>query len=625
MDAGHARAAVRAAFRDPTPAPQLLSDGPLTLAWAETPSRSVYTCEETVCLLEGALYELDDLRRAAGSDGPPARLLADAYRALGAGVLGLLRGDFWALLWDRSACRGILVADQLGGRSPYWTRRGGDVVFASEVPELLAALPRRPDPDPVSLAHWLMLTIAPGGATLFAGLHRLEAAHYLALGDGRSEPRRYWSPVYRPALRAPRDELVERIRETLSVSVRRRLADPSTIGVRLSGGLDSSVVAALATRASSAPLHAYSATFPLHPTVDESELIDCTVERLGLRSTRIVVREGSVLAGALSFIAAWQLPPTSPNLFFWLPLFARAGADGRRVMLDGEGGDELFGLSPYLLADRLRHGRVLSAIGLTQRIPTTGRSRSAARVWRLLRDFGLRGAVPPAAHTLRRRLRGPERYAPPWLAPGVASAWLSSEDSAFAWKRAGGPRWWSYVVEAVTRSGGSALAYEQSRRIAALAGLESRHPLVDVDVIELVLQLAPELAFDARLNRPLLRDSVTGWLPDEVRLRPTKSNFDALFHASLAGPDLAVARRILSARDAELAAYVDLGVLQRGLVARDPPGEGDPVGRQRWAIRVWRLLAAECWLRSQADPSYPERLREREGLAAEAHELVARG
>jgi hypothetical protein len=135
--------------------------------------------------------------------------------------------------------------------------------------------------------------------------------------------------------------------------------------------------------------------------------------------------------------------------------------------------------------------------------------------------------------------------------------------------------------------------------------------------------LAPELAFDTRLTRPLLRDSVAGLLPDEVRLRPAKSNFDALFHAALAGSDLPPVRRVLGARDAELGAYVDLGTMHRMLLAADPPS--DRRGRQLWATNVWRLVTAECWLRSQGDSTFPERLREREALAAGDLELVTRG
>jgi asparagine synthase (glutamine-hydrolysing) len=142
---------------------------------------------------------------------------------------------------------------------------------------------------------------------------------------------------------------------------------------------------------------------------------------------------------------------------------------------------------------------------------------------------------------------------------------------------------------------------------------------VDVDLVELVLRLPPELAFDPSLSRPLLRESVAGVLPDEVRLRPSKSSFDAVFHASLAGPDLPTIRRLLEARDAKVSAYVDVGAVRRELL--DP---GPPMGRTRsqWAIQVWRLVLAECWLQDQDQPGFAAQLASAEGLASVDYEVV---
>ena len=109
--------------------------------------------------------------------------------------------------------------------------------------------------------------------------------------------------------------------------MRRRIADPGT-GVLLSGGLDSSVVAALASHATGDRLlrpqeggpggsvHAYSATFPRIPEIDEASWIDQTTKYLGIPSTRAQVHGGSALRGAMAYLSLWQVPPTSPNLFF---------------------------------------------------------------------------------------------------------------------------------------------------------------------------------------------------------------------------------------------------------------------------------------------------------------------
>lgn len=577
-----------------------------------------------VCALDGAIYNLDEVAAAAGvPDARPApAALAAAYERIGDDLPGLLRGDFALLVWDPGAGRGIVVRDQLGGRGLVWWSDGGRLLFASEVRHLLALMGRTPAPDPAGLAHWLAVSGMPGDRSLYAGVRRLQAGHLLRLEGDRFEVRRYWVPRYQAPLRASRAELAERLRAELQRAVARRSGDRSRTAVMLSGGLDSATVAALGARLPSEarPARSYSATFPRHPTIDESGLIALLGDAFGLAQSRVVVRGGSVLAGALPYIEHWRLPPVSPNLLFWGPLLDRAAADGVGVMLDGEGGDELFGLSPALVADRIRRGRLLAARGLIYRIPGADGRPTKGSVRRILREHGLKAATPLPLHRAVRRLRGPGAYAVDWLTDTTARAYAESDDLA-GWKRLRGPRWWAYLVDVTTSGMGPALVYDHVRRRAALAGIVPRHPLVDVDVVELVLRLPPELAFDPRHSRPLLREAMAGLMPDDVRLRPTKSTFDALFHECLAGPDLPVVRELLGDPDAAVGDHVDLGVVRERLLDPDPPEH--PAARMSWALYTWRLVTAELWLRSAADPGFLDALRARGGLRQADCELVA--
>jgi hypothetical protein len=210
----------------------------------------------------------------------------------------------------------------------------------------------------------------------------------------------------------------------------------------------------------------------------------------------------------------------------------------------------------------------------------------------------------------RRRVRSYESLAPHYLAPATRQAFLQTLDE-IGWKQLPGPRWWAFLVDAVTRGMGPAFAYEHVQLRARLAGVQARHPLVDVDVIEEVLAFPPEAAFDPHRSRPLLRETTRGVLPDEVRLRPAKSTFDEVFHAGLAGPDLPLVRRLLVDRHARVGEYVDLGSLREDLEGQPPTERG---ARQAWAIRVWRLATAELWLRLQEDENAPRELVSRGGF-----------
>lgn len=546
---------------------------------------------------------------------PDAAGVASEYARGRDAALSTFRGAFAIVLWDRVRGEGVVVRDQLGEMPLYYHAQDDAVLFASELDVLLRMLRRRPGPDPVAVAHWLAVSGQPGGRTLYEGVRRVEPGHVLRLDAGRPRIERYWNPRYERPMTGSRAEFTGVLRDRLVVSLGRRSSGRESTALMLSGGLDSSAVAGLATRhleASAAPRRAYSATFPDHPSVDEAALIERLTSELGLDAARVEVRGGSVLSGALTYLDRWEVPPISPNLFFWIPLLRRAAADGVEVMLDGEGGDEAFALAPYLLADRLRSGRLVALARLAREVPTPrGRRTPASYRW-LFRRFALKGAAPAWSHTVARRLRPPGRYVPDWFLPATARAWHEGDDPG-GWKRLDGPRWWAWLVDVTSGGMGPALGYEHVRRRAALAGIEPRHPLVDVDVLELMYRLPPEIAFDGRWTRPLLRDAVAGLVPDELRLRTRKSSFDALFHDSLASDDLEPARRLLGARDARIGAYVDHERFRRALLDPAPPAPGP--GRQQWALWVWRALTAECWLRTQEDPAFCLQLLESGDLA----------
>jgi asparagine synthase (glutamine-hydrolysing) len=559
-----------------------IADGPLALAW--TGDAGATDPGGGRALVDGAL----DVAPSG-----EAALLA-AWRDAGDGVLPGLRGEFALLLWDGAS--GVLASDHLSTRCWYWHDDGTRLRFATEIHLLLRLLPRRPEPDETAMVHWLNISGVPGEHTLYAGVHRLNGACALRLdARRRQEARRYWAPVpTEPTLRQ-RGEHAERWREALRTAVARRVEGPHDTAVLLSGGLDSGSVAA-ALPETGRPERAYSAVFPDHPSIDESELIAEVASSLRLDSVRAVVRQGSVLEGALPYIERWGVPPVSPNMFFWRPLMQRIAADGTRVLLDGEGGDEMFGLTPPLVADRLARGDLLGALALVYQAPGALGRPSRGSVWRFFKRAGLQPLAPWWTHAASRRFRDPENYVLGWIAPRLARTFVDSVDGA-AYKRLDGPRWWAWKVDVLLNGIGPPLAYDHIRQRTAEAGIFSRHPILDVDLVETVLDTPPELSFDPYVSRPLLREGMAGLLPERLRTRPSKSQFDAIFHEALAGPDLKLARGLLGA-DARSRDYVDLERVRTKLLTH-PPEDGERVG---WATGLWRLLTAECWLRYLEDP-----------------------
>jgi asparagine synthase (glutamine-hydrolysing) len=554
-----------------------------------------------LCLLAGSLFNLDEIREQLGSGDPvPERVLAAAYERWDTEMVGRLRGNFTLLVHDRPRDRLLLACDQLGAGSLFFHSAGSRLRFATEIGDLIERLPTRPPPDEASLIRWLADTCTPEGRTLYRGVSRLGGGRLLTMDRGGIDVRRYWAPSFNGSKRLSRSEGTEAAREALAAAVRRQVPADAHCGVLLSGGLDSSTVAALARRRLGGPgPHAYSAVFPDHPSIDESSLIDDAATDLGLDRTRVEVHGGSMIRGALEYMQRWQVPLPVPNHFLWQPLLQRAAEEGTELILDGEGGDELWRFSPYLLADRVRSGRLLSAALLGREMLGFDQYKGWSSLRPYLRQYGAKGAIPAGIHGAGRRLHSPRRYAPNWFSEDSART-LAEDQDPWAWKRLDGPRWWAFMADLLTGVRERLGVGDYLRRRAAMAGLGNRHPLIDVDLVEFALGLPPTLAVDPRLERPLLRDATEGLIPDSIRLRAQKSYFTALFHDCLAGRDLELIRTLLTER-AEIAAYVRPEAIRRELLA-DPPAGGR---RDRsWPWSVWRLVTAECWLRSQRDSSF---------------------
>jgi asparagine synthase (glutamine-hydrolysing) len=581
---------------------EAIADGPLAVAATGTGHEPGYR-SGVLCRLDGRITNRSAL--AAELDLPadidPEVLLAAGFARWDHGLPERLRGEFAFLVWNREARRGLLACDRLGHHGLFLHRSGARTLFASEPRNLLALLPRRPDPDPVAVDAWLARGGLRGGRTLYAGIQRLEGGWLLSLDQGDTEPRSYWAPRYVPPARMSWSECVERVREGMQGAVARALPEDGdgSCGVLLSGGFDSGAVAALAGRARP---RAYSVTFPDHPEVDESRRIGTVRSTLGLDVVEEPFSGGSALAAALDFQATWEVPSIAPNWFVWKPLVRRAAADGVRVLLDGEGGDEVFGCAPYLMADRLRAGRALSALALARAVPGMGDRPAPRLLRRALVRYGVRGALPPGLHEALRRRRAAARHAPPWLQPEDARRWRE-HDERWEWKRLDGPRWWASLADVLTDAASALGAPDQLRREGTLGGAAFRHPFRDSELVELALALPPEMAFDAQLDRPVARAAMQGLLPDEVRLNDDKPHFNRVLEGALAGPDWASVKELLGDPRAAVGEHVRLEAVRSALL------DGQPGSRRRrltWSLDLWRLVTLESWLRHQADPAWTE-------------------
>jgi len=574
--------------------------GSLAMAGAHGATDGVWRC-----WVSGRLTNAEHLSKRFGSPGESdAALVARAHAKMGPPACDLLRGTFIVAAADRERDVAFANRDHLGGRPLVYARVGSGALFAEHERELLELLPSMPPPDHLALAQWVDRGTLPTGRTLYEGLHRLPPTHRLALRPGTVAVERYWVPRYEGTVDDGRQASAERLRSEAFAAVNRAAVGSQRLAVSLSGGLDSACVAAglAARRGQAGEVLALASVFPEHPEIDESSLIEATAAHTGLTLKRFVFDErASILAPALEHIGHWRLPPVTPNTFVSDPVMAGARQLGVDVILDGEGGDELFGVAPYLIADMLRSGRVAAAWSLTGRIPEMG-SRTEVRMrLRALRVFGLSALIPPGIQRRRRRsatMRSPS----PLLEPPDALA-IADLDGRPGWRELDGPLWWVRLADELINGGESLGVSAHLRRDSIDAGIDRRHPFnYDLELLRVVLANPPQLQFDPLRDRALLRDALRGDIPEAVRTRHAKSFFTSLLTKGLAADgDLLVGS--LAHRDAPIRDFIRSTWLNH-LVEGGVDGLPAPT-----ALRLWRVGIANIWIQAGARPEYLQELR----------------
>lgn len=272
-----------------------------------------------------------------------------AWAAWGEAALNRLNGMFALALHDAEARTLILARDRVGEKPLFYAEAAGRLVFASELKALFghAGVDARLDLD--GLDEYLAYGYVFGDRTLLRGIRKLPPGHRLVqrLGDGHLEVAPYWTlPTVSPPATADEGPLLDRLESLMLESVRLRLtASDVPVGVLLSGGLDSSLVTALAARVSGAPVRTFSVTFPGHGAYDESAHARLVASHVGARHTELALEPATV--DVLPELARIYDEPIADSSMVPTYLLSRLIRREATVALGGDGGDELFAGYPH--------------------------------------------------------------------------------------------------------------------------------------------------------------------------------------------------------------------------------------------------------------------------------------
>jgi asparagine synthase (glutamine-hydrolysing) len=328
----------------------------------------------------GEIYNFRELRAELERAGHrfttrcDTEALVHLYEQHGDGFADRLRGMFAVAIWDSRRRRLVLARDRYGIKPLYYRDENGELAFASE----LRALPRG-EVDLNAVEGFLAFNSVPAPYSIFEGTRKLPAGHFLVWEDGVTRVERYARPAPVPASQVRNEdpaELAEELRGRMRDSVRAHLIADVPVGVLLSGGVDSALLAALAAQESGEPVHTFSIGFE-ERSFDELDDARSVAAMYGTRHEELVVRPDAALL--LPRLAETFDEPFADSSALPTYLVSELAARHVKVALSGEGGDELFGGYYTYAADllALRIGRLAPfARPVVERLPSSSRKAS---------------------------------------------------------------------------------------------------------------------------------------------------------------------------------------------------------------------------------------------------------
>jgi len=312
---------------------------------------------EVVIVYNGEIYNHAELRRELESLGHRFETRCDTEVILRAflqwdlDAFSHLRGMFAVALWDEHRRRLVLARDRIGIKPLYFSRRGREIYFASELKGILLHPEIDRSIDVKALDFYLSLNYVPTPHTLIASIEKLRPGYWLEWRDGQVASEPYWKLPVAPPKQWSLLDAKQQLDELLTDSVREHLVSDVPLGIWASGGLDSSTVLHYASRATPAQLKTFSVSFPGR-SFDESRYFRRVAETYGTDHHEVVVDPQVDLREAVEEISYYSDEPSADAGALPVWFLARMSRKHVTVALSGEGADELFGGYNTYLADR---------------------------------------------------------------------------------------------------------------------------------------------------------------------------------------------------------------------------------------------------------------------------------
>ena len=464
----------------------------------------------------GEIYNAAEIR-ARYNDYPfrsrsDVETLLPLYLERGTDAIAEIDGMFGLAIWDHRKRALLLARDRAGEKPLFYARVGHEILFASELQCILRHPDISRDLDPIAVAEYLRLGYVPEPRTMFRAIRRVEAGTFVRFTETGKQIVRYWDPESFVIQKWQPRAAIRELRTLMERAVEKQVMSDVPVGVFISGGMDSSILATLAAKFIGVDkVHTFSAKFS-EESYDESG--DAAILAARIRTKHVPVRtdEAALLEALQNIVRGVAEPLADPAI---LPTFllAREARKYVKVILSGEGADELFGGYPTYLGHKLAP--------IYDALPGFARA--------LLRRAAMR--VPPSSRKvtveflLKKFVTDAER---PWIDRHLA--WFGTGLGASVMKSppAEVPEMPSVPADRDPLTGAMLLDYRsylrdnllvKVDRATMLSSVEARAPYLDRDVSRFALSLPADLRVRRTTTKWVLKKAAEAWIPKDVIYR----------------------------------------------------------------------------------------------------------
>lgn len=563
----------------------------------------------------GEIYNYFELRSELEAIGEKfhshsdTEVLLIAYKIWGEDCVKRFRGMFAFVIWDNEKQLAFLARDRCGEKPLFYQFNQHKLVFASELKALIPLLDERPTIDLSVVDMYLHYQYVPEPYTLLSGVHKLAAGHCVTLevNDWKLNPKQYWcvenitaqdtdTSENKPVLSAIRDALEDAVKMTLRSDV--------PVGIALSGGIDSSAIAALAQKNYPEPMHAFCVGYPGRPAYDERTQARALAESLGMIVHEVELPVDSFVDFFPTLVRVMDEPIADPAAFGHYSVPKAAADQGVKVLLSGIGGDEIFWGYPYVtqavelnqqlikhssikyLANWLSsssaqlflkkvahyphaHPTIKKYADILQKVGDSHNPSDQLMYYMLHPDFD--GSFELKAEVYGSGMKGLQSDN---LFRPTAIGLRSKEKVPAA------------VIRMLFDTWLTSNCLSLGDRVGMAVGVETRMPFLDAKLIELVMQLRSKTPDHQLGQKAWLRAALKGVLPDEVLSRP-KAGFQPPLHEWLSG---------VVNRYGDILA--DGQLVKTGIIAADKVGHLlNHIAKRNWTglFFTYKLLLLEMW------------------------------